>query len=81
MSTKIQEKKGNNLEAQEDLLQESCARLVYKESSSGATLDRPKLNELLHSLEPVDTLMITKLDRLARSAFHGILFINKLLYQ
>ena len=79
VSTKIQEKNGNSLDAQEDLLRDSGARLVYKESCSGGTLDRPQLNELLHALEPGDTLMVTKLDRLARSASQGIAFINKLL--
>ena len=79
VSTKIQEKNGNSLDSQEDLLRDSGARLVYKESCSGGTLDRPQLNELLHALEPGDTLMVTKLDRLARSASQGIAFINKLL--
>ena len=79
VSTKIQEKNGNSLDSQEDLLRDSCASLVYKESCSGGTLDRPQLNELLHALEPGDTLMVTKLDRLARSASQGIAFINKLL--
>ena len=57
VSTKIQEKNGNSLDSQEDLLRDSGARLVYKESCSGGTLDRPQLNELLHALEPGDTLM------------------------
>lgn len=79
VSTKIQEKNGNSLDSQEELLRDSGSRIVYKESSSGATLDRPKLNELVHALEPGDTLMVTKLDRLARSAHQGILFIDRLL--
>ena len=37
VSTKIQEKNGNSLDAQEDLLRDSGARLVYKESCSGGT--------------------------------------------
>lgn len=79
VSTKIQEKNGNSLISQEDLLRNSGARLVYKESYSGATLNRPRLNELIHALEPGDTLMVTKLDRLARSAHQGIACIDQLL--
>ena len=78
VSTKIQEKNGNSLDSQEDLLRDSGARLVYKESCSGGTLDRPQLNELLHALEPGDTLMVTKLDRLARNVLEGIEMIRQL---
>ena len=34
---------------------------------SGAVTDRPELKKLIERLEPGDTLMVTRLDRLARS--------------
>lgn len=79
VSTKIQEREGNSLEAQEQQLKAAGAKVVFSESFTGATLDRPQLNELKHALEAGDTLMITKLDRLARSASQGISFIEDLL--
>ncbi len=39
----------------------------YVDTASGKTLDRPQLNELLHDIEPGDTLAVAKLDRLSRS--------------
>ena len=79
VSTRIQERDGNSLDAQEEQLKAAGARIVFRESFTGATLDRPQLNELRKVLEAGDTLMITKLDRLARSASQGIFFIEDLL--
>src|ERR1700674_4812804 len=43
-----------------------CER-VYQEKASGAETDRPTLAKAIKSLEAGDVLMITRLDRLARS--------------
>ncbi len=43
-----------------------CAK-VYREKVSGAKTDRPELLKLLRALEPADVLIVTRLDRLARS--------------
>jgi DNA invertase Pin-like site-specific DNA recombinase len=43
-----------------------CAK-VYREKASGARGDRAELNKVLRRLEPGDVLMVTRLDRLARS--------------
>lgn len=79
VSTKYQQREGNSLEAQEQQLKAAGAKIVFSESITGATLDRPQLKDLQHALEAGDTLMITKLDRLARSASQGITFIDELL--
>lgn len=79
VSTRFQEREGNSLEAQESLLKASGAKIVYKESFTGATLERPAFKELIGALEEGDTLMVTKLDRLARSATAGIEAIDGLL--
>ncbi len=79
VSTKYQEKEGSSLEAQEEQLKAAGAKIVFKDSYSGATLDRPQFKELRKALEAGDTLMVTKLDRLARSATTGIELIDDLL--
>ena len=43
-----------------------CAK-VYSETASGAKRERPELAKVLRRLEPGDVLMVTRLDRLARS--------------
>jgi DNA invertase Pin-like site-specific DNA recombinase len=48
------------------LAQAGCAK-VYKEKISGAVTDRPQLSKLLRVLESGDILIVTRLDRLARS--------------
>jgi len=43
-----------------------CAK-VFKEKVSGARSDRPELAKLMRRMEPSDVLVVTRLDRLARS--------------
>ena len=58
---------GQDLGSQEtELLAAGCAR-VFKEKVSGAKTDRPELAKLIRRLEPGDVLVVTRLDRLARS--------------
>src|SRR5262249_17958705 len=40
---------------------------IYKEKASGAKSDRPALAKVVRRLEPGDVLVVTRLDRLARS--------------
>ena len=43
---------------------------VFQEKISGTTQNRPKLSEALNYVREGDSLVITKLDRLARSTLH-----------
>src|SRR5437763_13171429 len=43
-----------------------CAK-VFKEKVSGTKTDRPELAKVIRRLEPGDLLLVTRLDRLARS--------------
>jgi DNA invertase Pin-like site-specific DNA recombinase len=43
-----------------------CAK-VFKEKASGAKTDRAELAKVIRRLEPDDVLIVTRLDRLARS--------------
>ena len=58
---------GQTLEAQQEVLRAAGATQVYAEKQSGVKTDREALARCLASLEPGDTLVVTKLDRLARS--------------
>lgn len=51
---------------------------MFKEQFSGKTIDRPVLQSLLHRLNTGDTLMVTKLDRLARNVTEGINLVREL---
>lgn len=69
---------GNSLEEQQDtLLANGCIEIV-QEQFTGKTTDRPKLHELIGRLAFGDTLMVTKLDRLARNVTEGITLIRAL---
>jgi DNA invertase Pin-like site-specific DNA recombinase len=58
---------GQSLASQEaELTAAGCAK-VYAEKVSGARTDRPQLAKVLKRLAPGDVLMVTRLDRLARS--------------
>lgn len=51
---------------------------VFEEKVSGTKNERPKLSECLNYLREGDTLVVTKLDRLARSTFHLCQIVDKL---
>jgi DNA invertase Pin-like site-specific DNA recombinase len=54
------------------------ARHVFEDKASGARDDRPGLQECLDYLEPGDTLVVWKLDRLGRSLSHLITIVEDL---
>ena len=53
--------------AQIDALIKAGCEHIYEEKRSGGNLRRPKLEELLVSLSPGTTVVVYKLDRIARS--------------
>ncbi len=79
VSTQMQARDGNSLEAQERLLKENGAEEIYSDAFTGTKSHRPKLDRLIDKLQPGDKLIITKLDRIARSASQGIELIQSLL--
>jgi len=58
---------GQSLEAQLEQLTDHGCDLIFEEKISGAKVDRPRLTKLLLTLRAGDTLVVTRLDRLARS--------------
>ena len=79
VSTKGQAKDGNSLDAQEKHLRENGATTIFYESFTGTKKHRPELDKLMGVLQEGDTLVVTKLDRMARSTVHGITIIEELL--
>src|SRR6202041_2475535 len=58
---------GQTLASQDsELMAAGCAK-VYQEKVSGARTDRAELGKLLRRIEAGDLLIVTRLDRLARS--------------
>jgi DNA invertase Pin-like site-specific DNA recombinase len=58
---------GQTLDAQMAALRSAGAVKVFREKASGAKSDRKELARALRALEAGDTLIVTRLDRLARS--------------
>jgi Resolvase, N terminal domain len=58
---------GQDLGSQEAELMAAGAAKVFKEKVSGAKTDRAELAKAVRRLEPGDVLIVTRLDRLARS--------------
>lgn len=57
-----------NLDAQIEALTAAGCRMVRQEQRSGATLEgRPELKTILDFIHPGETLVVTRIDRLARS--------------
>ena len=56
-----------DLTAQEAELVAAGAVKVYREKVSGAKANRAELMKVVNKLEPGDVLLVTRLDRLARS--------------
>lgn len=79
VSTKGQAKDGNSLEAQVKALKEAGAEIIFKDSFTGTKTDRPEFSKLLELLSAGDKLIVTKLDRFARSATQGAEIMQELL--
>ncbi len=71
---------GNSLEAQkEQILRDYPTAIIIEEQISGAKAVRPKFDELVQRLESGDMLVVTKLDRFARSVIQGSETVNNLI--
>lgn len=77
VSTKGQDRYGNSLEAQEKLLREAGAEKILCESFTGTKKSRPQLDELMELVCAGDMVVMTKLDRMARSTRDGLDIIDE----
>ena len=58
---------GQSITAQVTQLTKAGCKKVFRETASGAKTDRTQLRKVLAALDAGDVLMVTRLDRLARS--------------
>lgn len=74
---------GQDLEAQIQALEhEGCDKdNIFSEKFTGTKKERPEFQKVLSLLKEGDTLVVTKLDRFARSAVDAIQIIRKLFEQ
>ena len=79
VSTRKQFRDGNGLDEQIAKLKNVGFDELVVEEFSGATTKRPQLDALIQRLQTDDTLIVTKLDRFARSTAEGLSLINTLL--
>lgn len=81
VSTKTQARDGNSLEGQIQALRDAGAEEIYEDAFSGTKMDRPEFEKLRMKLRKGDTLIVTKLDRLARSVSQASGLITELIDQ
>ena len=67
---------GQNLESQAEHLQGEGCNTIFQEKLTGFDRRRPQLEKMLSELQPGDTLLVTSLDRLARST-HDLFIITR----
>ena len=61
----------------EELGKGGCSK-IYNETASGARVSRPQLQSLLKALDPGDVVVVTRLDRLARSTIDLLTTIKQI---
>lgn len=79
VSTRSQAIDGNGLEAQREALIAAGAEKIYTDTMTGRVVDRPAFDEMLAKVQRGDEIMVTKLDRFARSVGQASELITKLI--
>ena len=78
VSTTTQGRDGNSLEDQVSALEKYGCQEIVKEAFTGKSMERPAFSALFQKLETGDTLVVTKLDRFARTAIDGVSTVREL---
>ena len=73
-----QARDGNSLEAPESALRQAGAERIFRDVYSGKPERRPQLDRLMKVIENGDKLIITRLDRIARSLIQGVQLLETL---
>lgn len=68
--------RGQDYETQLEQLEEAGCTIIYKEKITGTKKERPELDKLLNVIKKGDTVICTKLDRIARSAKIGLEIVD-----
>ena len=78
VSTAGQSKDGNSLEDQAKALHAYGCQEIVTEAFTGKSMERPQFSMLFQKLQEGDTLVVTKLDRFARTAIDGVSAVREL---
>ena len=78
VSTSKQLKNGTSIEDQTAALKEAGAEKIVIDDCTGTKMNRPAFNQLMQDLKAGDTLIVTKLDRFARTAVEGGAIVEEL---
>lgn len=81
VSTTGQMRDGNSLEHQKQILIEKGVpeSNIYQDAYTGSKMKRPNFDKLIQILKSGDTLIVSKLDRIARTAIEGAELVNSLI--
>jgi DNA invertase Pin-like site-specific DNA recombinase len=71
--------RGQTLELQIEKLRDNGVDCIFSEKFTGTTTKRPEFQKLIKLLKPHDTLVVTKLDRLARNTREALNIIEPLM--
>ncbi|MEH7085142.1 recombinase family protein [Neobacillus drentensis] len=69
---------GQDLQSQLNILENEGCQFIYREKFTGTKTERPEFQKCLKDLQEGDTLVVTKLDRLARNTAEGIVVVESL---
>lgn len=70
---------GQTLAAQLDQLRDANCETIFREKVSGARADRKQLMKLLKGTMPGDIVVVTRIDRLARSTFDLFAIVKQII--
>lgn len=79
VSTRGQERDGNSVESQMSALKQAGCEQIFHDAYTGTKMDRPEFTKLIGLLKSGDRLVVTKLDRLARTVVGGADLVRKLM--
>lgn len=69
---------GQTLDMQVQTLRSCGCNKIFKEKASGADSERSELKRLIRSISEGDTVIVTRIDRLARSTFDLFAIVRKI---
>ena len=78
VSTSKQMKNGTSIEEQTAALKAAGAEQIVIDDCTGTKMDRPAFTKLMQDIKAGDTLIVTKLDRFARTAVEGGAIVEQL---
>ena len=78
VSSTMQARDGNSLEEQVSALEKYGCQCIIKEAFTAKTMERPQFQKLIGKLKEGDTIVVTKLDRFARTVVEGVQTVREL---